>query len=188
MRHIECHGLQKAPAKTVCVTDMTLSDLALRARLILLPLLLALASACGSEVAKDFEGQLCDGGEFQLSEEYSDNIVVVNFWYPSCPPCREEMPEFQEAWEELEGEPVQFLGLFVPRGFDNESAARLFVNELGLTFDFATDHRETIATAYEIEFYPTTWFVDRGGRVAETYVSAMDSERITSIVSDLIER
>ena len=59
--------------------------------------------------------------------------------------------------------------------------------ELGLTFDFATDHRETIATAYDIEFYPTTWFIDRGGRVAETYVSALDAGRITGVVRGLIE-
>ncbi len=146
---------------------------------------LLLASACGAETAQDFEVQLFDGSRMRLSEEYADNVVMVNFWYPSCPPCREEMPELQEAWEELEGEDVRFLGLFVPRGFDNESAAREFVSELGLTFDFATDHRETIASAYGIEFYPTTWFIDRGGRVAETHSGALDLERILEIVRGL---
>ena len=153
----------------------------------ILLLMLLLVSACGGEKAQDFEVQLFDGDRFRLSEEYSDNAVVINFWYPSCPPCREEMPEFREAWEELEGQPVRFLGLFVPRGFDNESTAREFVIDLGLTFDFATDHGETIASAYEIEFYPTTMFLDRGGRVAETFVSAMESEQITGIVRELIE-
>ena len=146
---------------------------------------LLLALACGGGTAQDFEVQLFDGSRMWLSEEYADNVVVVNFWYPSCPPCREEMPELQEAWEELEGEDVRFLGLFVPRGFDNESAAREFVSELGLTFDFATDHRETIASAYGIEFYPTTWFIDRGGRVAETHSGALDLERILEIVRGL---
>ncbi len=157
--------------------------------LLILTLLLILPSACGgAESAQDFEVGLFNGGKFRLSEEYAGNVVVVNFWYPSCPPCREEMPEFQGAWEELEGEPVRFLGLFVPRGFDNEHTAREFVDELGLTFDFATDHSEAIATAYGIEYYPTTWFIDRGGRVAETHVSAVTAERITGIVRDLIER
>ena len=152
--------------------------------LLLMPLL---ALACTGERVQDFEVQLFDGGEFRLSRAYGDNVVVINFWYPSCAPCREEMPEFQEAWEELEGEPVRFLGLFVPRGFDNETIAREFVSELGLTFDFATDHGEAIASAYGIEFYPTTWFIDRQGRVAESFVSAMDSERITSMVRRLID-
>ena len=149
-------------------------------------LLLAFLAACNGETAQDFEVELFDGGRFRLSEQYADNVVVVNFWYPSCPPCREEMPEFQRAWEELEGEPVRILGLFVPRGFDTEDTAGEFVAELGLTFDFATDHKETIATAYGIEFYPTTWFIDRGGKVAATFVSALDAERITSTVSELV--
>ena len=150
-------------------------------------LMLLLAMACSGERAQDFEVQLFDGGKFRLSQEYADRVVVINFWYPSCAPCREEMPEFQQAWEELDGEDVRFLGMFVPRGFDNESTAREFVDELALTFDFATDHGETIASAYGIEFYPTTWFVDQNGRVGETFVSAMDSEQITSIVRELID-
>ena len=149
--------------------------------------MLALAVACdGGETARDFEVQLFDGEQFRLSEQYAGNVVVVNFWYPSCAPCREEMPEFQGAWEELDGEPVQFLGLFVPRGFDTEPVAREFVAELGLTFDFATDGREAIATAYGIEFYPTTWFIDRGGRVASTHAGAMDAALITTTVRELI--
>ena len=158
----------------------------IRRRLPILAVLLLLASACGGgETARDFEVGLFDGGRFRLSEQYAGNVVVVNFWYPSCPPCREEMPEFQRAWEELAGEPVRFLGLFVPRGFDTEQAAREFVAELGLSFDFATDRKETIASAYGIEYYPTTWFIDRGGRVAATHVSALDAERITGIVREL---
>ena len=154
-------------------------------RFFALALLLAFASACGGNKAQDFEADMFDGGTFRLSEQYADKVVVINFWYPSCPPCREEMPEFQQAWEELEDEPVRFLGLFVPRGFDTEQTAREFVAELGLTFDFATDRKETIASAYGIEHYPTTWFIDRGGEVAETYVSALYAGRITGIVLGL---
>ena len=149
--------------------------------------LLALASACGGgEEAQDFEVELFDGSRFRLSEQYDSGVVVVNFWYPSCAPCRQEMPEFQRAWKELEGEPVRFLGLFVPRGFDTERMARDFVAELGLTFDFATDRQETIATAYGIEFYPTTWVLDRGGGVAYIHSGALDATRITGIVGDLL--
>ena len=154
-------------------------------RFFLFSLLLILAGACGGAKAQDFEVELFDGGKFRLSEQYKDKVVVINFWYPSCPPCREEMPEFQQSWKRLNGEPVRFLGLFVPRGFDTERMAREFVAELGLTFDFATDHKETIASAYGIEYYPTTWFIDRGGQLADTYVSALDAGRITGVVRGL---
>ena len=97
-------------------------------------LLLALSLGCHAETAPDFEVVQFDGERFRLSQQAGENIVVLNFWYPSCPPCRDEMPEFQRAWEELAGDSVRFLGLFVPRGFDSEQDAKDFVNELGLTF------------------------------------------------------
>ena len=157
-------------------------------RFLVLALLLTLIAACGSgEKAQDFEVRLFDGERFRLSEQYADNVVVINFWYPTCAPCREEMPEFQRAWEELEGSSVRFLGLFVPSGFDTEPMARAFVDEFELTFDFATDGGATIATAYGIEFYPTTWFIDRGGRIASRHAGALDAPRITGAVRELLD-
>ena len=154
--------------------------------LILLAFLLTLACSDG-EIARDFEVELFDGSNFRLSEQDRENVVVINFWYPSCAPCREEMPEFQRASEILEGENIRFLGLFVPLGFDTEHAAREFVEDLGLTFDFATDRQQAISSAYGIEFFPTTWFIDRGGRVAATHSGALDIERITAEVRTLLD-
>ena len=148
--------------------------------------IMAALTACNSERALDFEVELFNGETFRLSEQYKDNVVVINFWYPSCPPCREEMPEFQQAWEDIGGEQVRFLGLFVPKGFDTEDNARQFVQQLGLTFDFSTDHAEAITRAYGVEFFPSTWFIDRGGDVASVHVSALDAERINDTVGKLI--
>ena len=151
-------------------------------------LAILLVFACGQgEMAQDFEVELFDGDTFRLSEQYAGNVVVINFWYPSCAPCREEMPEFQKASRQFDGESVRFLGLFVPLGFDTEHAARKFIDELALTFDFATDRQAAIATAYDIEFYPTTWFIDQGGRVAATHSGALDLERITAEVESLLD-
>ena len=150
-------------------------------------LLAALVAGCGGggELARDFEAELFDGGRFRLSEAYAGGVVVVNFWYPSCAPCREEMPEFERAWGELGGDGVRFLGLFVPRGLDTEYMAREFVGELGLSFDFATDREGVIAAAYGVEYYPATWFIGRGGEVAARYEGAMDADRIVGMVRGL---
>ena len=149
-------------------------------------LLLVLGAGCGGgELARDFETELFDGGRFRLSEAYSEGVVVVNFWYPSCPPCREEMPELERAWGELGGEGVRFLGLFVPRGLDTEYMAREFVGELGLSFDFATDREGVIAAAYGVEYYPATWFIGRGGELAAKYEGAMEADRIVGMVRGL---
>ena len=144
--------------------------------------------ACGGsgQTARDFEVVQFDGATFRLSQETVDQAVVLNFWYPTCPPCREEMPAFEAAWQELKGEPVRFLGLYVPQGFDSEQDARDFVDELGLTFTFATDRLARIAEAYELEYFPKTYFIDMDGKVVATHISTLEPDEIVRQVRALI--
>ncbi|PKB59424.1 MAG: hypothetical protein BZY83_01865 [SAR202 cluster bacterium Casp-Chloro-G2] len=143
--------------------------------------------ACGSgERARDFEVTQFDGATFRLSEETKSQAVVLNFWYPSCPPCREEMPAFQAAWQELQGEPVRFLSLYVPQGFDSEQDARAFVEEFGLTFSFATDRLARIAQAYGLEYFPKTYFIDTDRRIVAAKISTLKTEDIVRQVRAMI--
>ena len=152
---------------------------------ILTALLILLAACAPGESAADFALTTFHGEEFRLSEQRG-NVVVINFWYPSCPPCRDEMPAFQEAWEQYRGRNVRFIGLFVPQGFDTEESAREFVDELELTFDFATDVRAGVAQAYAVQYFPTTYFIDQAGRVHLMEISRMDVDRLTEILDDLL--
>ena len=153
---------------------------------LILAALLMLSAACSTgEPASDFALTTFDQEQFRLSEQRG-NVVVINFWYPSCPPCRDEMPAFQEAWEQYQGRNVRFIGLFVPQGFDTEVEARQFVDELGLTFDFATDVRARVAQEYAVVYFPTTYFIDQAGRVHLMEISRMDIDRLTEILDDLL--
>ena len=96
------------------------------------------------------------------------------------------MPAFEAAWQELKDKPVRFLGLYVPQGFDSEEDARDFVNELGLTFSFATDRLGRIAEAYELEYFPKTYFIDMDGDIVATHISTLKPEEIVQQVRALI--
>ena len=102
----------------------------LKFAMLLGPMLLVTAACSGGQPAPDFQVDLYGGGTLTLSEQAGNNAVVVNFWYPSCPPCREEMPHFQAAWEKFQGDGVKFVGLFVPQGFDTVGDAKFFIEEL----------------------------------------------------------
>jgi peroxiredoxin len=149
---------------------------------------IVLLVACGGSgrTARDFEVVQFDGETFRLSEEAVDHAVVVNFWYPSCPPCREEMPAIEAAWQELKDEPVRILALYVPQGFDTEQNARDFVEEFGLTFDFATDRLARIAEAYELEFFPKTYFINLDREVVATHISILKKDDIVRQVRALL--
>lgn len=152
-------------------------------------LLLLFLAVCGDgrASAPDFQLTQFDGNRFQLSEQKGQGLTVINFWYPSCPPCRAEMPAFQRAWQQLqaEGADVQFLGIFVPRGFDSEQDARDFVEEFGLTFRFATDRQARITQAFQVEEFPTTFFVDQEGYIFRSHISALDEGEIISTVRQM---
>jgi peroxiredoxin len=154
-------------------------------------LLLLLPAACSGDResgrAPDFQVARFDGAEFQLSAQAGRSAVVLNFWYPTCPPCRAEMPAFENAWQQLRDEEVQFLGMFVPQGFDSEQDARDFVDELGLTYHFATDNGARIALSYELEYFPTTFFIDRSGRIFKRHIATLDEEGIVRIVREMAQ-
>ncbi len=158
--------------------------------LTVLPLLVLSLASCitlgkALEQAPDFEVTLFDGSSFRLSDQIGQRSVVLNFWFPSCPPCRAEMPDFEDAWQQLKGEDVLFLGLFVPQGFDSEQDARDFVQELGLTYQFATDNMAQITLEYRLAYFPTTIFIDKAGRLFRSEISVLDAEKITRIVRDM---
>jgi peroxiredoxin len=154
-------------------------------------LLVLLLVSCGrggeANRASDFEVTLFDGSSFRLSDQVGENAVVLNFWFPSCPPCRAEMPDFEKAWQRVRGEKVLFVGLFVPQGLDTEEDARDFVEELGLTYDFATDKRAQVALAYQVAYFPSTYFIDQKGRVFKTELSVLDADAIARIVRDMVQ-
>jgi peroxiredoxin len=134
----------------------------------------------------DFTLDLFDGGTFRLADAVGREAVVLNFWFPSCPPCRAEMPEFQDAWEQMQGQPVRFLGVFVPQGLDTEEDAKAFVGELGLTYDFATDRGAKAAQTYQLQFFPTTYFIGKDGKVHRVEVSTLDARAITRLVREML--
>jgi len=153
-------------------------------------LVLAVLAACGGsegELAPDFFVTRFDGTSFKLSDQAGVSAVVVNFWYPSCPPCREEMPAFESAWQQVRDEEVEFIGIFVPQGFDSEQDARDFVNELGLTYGFATDLGAWIARSYKLVAFPTTVFIDKSGLIVKTQVSTLGEDEIVRAVRSMTE-
>lgn len=153
---------------------------------VLFGVILLLACGGSGQSARDFEVVQYDGETFRLSQETENNVVMVNFWYPSCPPCREEMPAIEAAWEELKDEPVRILGLYVPQGFDSEQDAKDFIAELGLTFDFATDRLGRIAEAYDLEYFPTTFFIGRDGDLMATHISILEKDDVVRQIRALI--
>ena len=121
--------------------------------------------------APDFTVLDMDGNEVKFSD-YLGKPIVLNFWAHWCGPCQSEMPEFNAAWEALEGE-VTFLMVHVGAAVED---GKQKVSEGGYTFPVVFDTESEAAAIYGITAFPTTFFIDKDGYLQGWYMGAMDAE------------
>ncbi len=90
-------------------------------------------------------------------------VVVVNFWATWCPPCRAEMPGFQSVWEQKQSQGLVILGLSTDD--DGPVPVSGFVVQRGITYPVAMSTLETEHLFGGINALPTTFLIDRAGRI-----------------------
>ena len=156
--------------------------------------LLAIA-ACGTslEPAPDFQFSLYQGedllGEGDLSlSNLQGRPVVLNFWAGLCPPCRAEMPELQEFYEEY-GDRVTLFGLDVGPfwvGLGNNQDARDLINWLGISYPAGPTSDETVVREYEILGMPSTVFITSDGKIFRKWTGILNRDKLVEITEQML--
>lgn len=129
---------------------------------LLLAALLGAASPAAAE--PDFLGEpMVDlEGEATSLAAFAGEVLVVNFWASWCAPCREELPvldEWNNAWA---GRGGRVVAVSIDRKAAN--AAR-FVDEIDLGLPVLVDGPDGLAAALDLSAVPSTYLLDREGRV-----------------------
>ncbi|HEX9550099.1 MAG TPA: redoxin domain-containing protein [Candidatus Limnocylindrales bacterium] len=109
--------------------------------------------------APDFAGTTLDGAPLALAD-LRGRPVIVNFWGPSCVPCREEFPLFVAKLDEHADDGLEIVGILM---FDPPGPARDFIADHGATWPTVDDPDGTIRTTYRAVARPQTFFIDRDG-------------------------
>jgi peroxiredoxin len=116
--------------------------------------------------AIDFTGTTAEGGSVSQAD-YSGEVVVLNFWYASCAPCRVEAPELAKLSEKYDGEGASFLGVNVR---DQAPQAISFEETYGIDYPSVIDTDGALQLAFSGDVspnaVPTTLVIDKQGRVA----------------------
>ncbi len=119
--------------------------------------------------APDFTLETLDGETIRLSD-LRGKIVLINFWATWCPPCREEMPALQAAYEKHRDEGFLILGVDLQEAPDT---VRAFRDEFGITFPLLLDRDGAVFNLYRIQAIPTSFFVDPQGTIQVLHVGPM---------------
>ena len=109
--------------------------------------------------APAFSGTTLDGETLALAD-LRGRPVVVNFWGPSCVPCREEFPLFLDELALHEADGLAIIGVLM---FDPPIPAQDFIRDQGATWPTIDDPDGKIRTAYRAVARPQTYFIDRNG-------------------------
>ena len=102
------------------------------------------------------------GGNFISLAELKGNVVIINFWATWCPPCREEMPSMQRAWEMLQSDKVKMLAINV--GEDSDTIFT-FTADYPVTFPLIMDKTASVTRDYGVRGLPATFIITPHGNI-----------------------
>ncbi len=112
------------------------------------------------------------GREVALSQ-FKGKVVIVDFWATWCPPCRAEMPFYVNLYKKLADRGLVIVGISLDA--QGPGVVRKFVDSMGITYPIVMGDEE-VTTAYKVELMPTTFVVDREGRIRHSKIGAVSDE------------
>jgi cytochrome c biogenesis protein CcmG, thiol:disulfide interchange protein DsbE len=130
--------------------------------------------------APQYSAQTLDGRTVSLAS-LKGKVVLLNVWATWCRPCRVEMPALERLHEQLGPRGLEIVAVSVdtPLGTLNPSGnpggdVKGFVDAMGLTFQVLHDPKRSIEDLFLVQGLPTTFVIDKKGRIDQKVVGARE--------------
>ena len=126
------------------------------------------------------------GAEIHFADLHGQPIVL-NFWAGLCPPCRAEMPDLQDFYNQRH-EDVLLIGIDVGQftGLGSQEDAINLLNSLEITYPtgFTTDG--TVIKEFGVFSMPTTLFITADGEEFRKWSGALNSDKLVEITDEML--
>jgi len=135
--------------------------------------------------APDFALDTLQGGNATL-DDYKGNYVLLNFWATWCPPCLEEMPTMEAAFQHFKDR--DFTVVAISSDEEGEAAINPFIDKLGVTFPILLDPDKATSSVYGALNLPLSFLLNKEGQVIAGSIGERDwgSEEALSVLDELI--
>ncbi|MCJ7691638.1 MAG: TlpA family protein disulfide reductase, partial [Clostridiaceae bacterium] len=131
--------------------------------------------------ALDFKLKDLNGKEVSLSD-FKGKKVFLNFWASWCPPCKAEMPDIEEVYNETKDSDLVIIAINVGESRDT---AKSFIEENNFNFKVLLDSDENISNQYKLLGYPTSYFIDTEGNIVSMKSGYMTLEEMKAHINEL---
>ena len=129
---------------------------------------------------KDLEGQAVKLSDFK------GKVVLLNFWATWCPPCRQEIPDLIALQNQYKDKGLVVVGVSLDQ--NGPAAVRPFVSRIKINYPVVMGDEKTARAYGSVQVIPTTFFIDREGRIAGQHEGGDDKAGFEASVKPLLER
>lgn len=140
---------------------------------------LGVAAVRQNRPAPNFDLPRLSGPRRLSLDSLRGDVVVVNFWASWCAACQREASSLQQLSSRYRGTEVHFVG--IDHG-DRSSSAREFVRRNGITYPSVVDQSGDLLGKYGTIGIPTTYVIDRGGRIRYQVIGTVDAATLRRCV------
>lgn len=120
-------------------------------------------------------------GRLVKLSDFRGKPVVLNFYYSTCAPCKNEIPAFVRAEDRL-GDRVTFLGVDY---LESAEKAVSILDEFGADYPAVLDRSGSVADHYRVRGFPTTLFIDADGIVRAIRSGEVKEEQLAGYLAEI---
>ena len=133
--------------------------------------------------APDFRLEDIDGRIYSLSD-YRGKTVVINFWASWCPPCRAELPELKEFYEETDDDVIELLSINLYETEQQPDELPQFIEDEELPYPVLIDRSGSVADDYGIRTIPVTAIISLDGKISRIKNGAVTKSWLMDAVGE----
>ena len=140
--------------------------------------------ATGSSAAPESTFVLLDGSR-KTTTDMKGKVTLVNFWATSCTTCVAEMPRIISTYDKYKARGYDTVA--VAMSYDPPQWVSNFAQSRQLPFKVALDNTGEIAKAWgDVKLTPTTYLLDKQGRIVKRFVGEPEFEALHQLVEKLL--
>ncbi len=137
------------------------------------------------KAAPAFELKDLDGRIVKLSD-FKGKVVLLNFWATWCPPCREEIPDLIALQNKYRDKGLVVLGVSLDQ--KGPAPVKSFVGRMKINYPVVIGDEKTAMNYGGIQAIPTTFYVDRNGKIAGVQEGGADGKTFEQALQPLLEK